>query len=460
MRTVGDQTHALDSGLAAIRQQYDVPTGFPPAIVAAAERAAANTPTEHVDRTDWPFVTLDPASSTDLDQAFTIETSGSDLLLHYAIADVAWFVRDGDVVDAEAWQRGNTLYLPDGKAGLYPSVLSEGVASLLPDGPRPAVVFHVRLSSDGHAALDGAERAIIRSRAKLAYEAVQPDQLPVGFDEFARRVAAAEQARGAGPIRTPEQEVERHDGGYRLQLRPRLASETANSALSLATNLAVADAMLHAGVGLFRVMSPPDQRALKRLRHTARAFGLSWANNETLEAFSRQLDPNQPEAIAFMMAVRRAGGSASYVVYEQGVTPWHAAMAATYAHVTAPLRRLADRYVVQIALALANAHELPERLLAALPRLPDTMERAQATGNRIDRAVLDLAEAVVMQGREGEVFEAVVVDDDDDATQIQLKQAPIVAKVQTRSVRPGDELRVRLVAVDIDRRLLAFDRVS
>ena len=63
--------------------------------------------------------------------------AGSDVLLHYAIADVAWFVDDGDPLDTEAWQRGATQYLPDGKAGLYPPVLAEGAASLLPDGPRP-----------------------------------------------------------------------------------------------------------------------------------------------------------------------------------------------------------------------------------------------------------------------------------------------------------------------------------
>ncbi|TGS08831.1 RNB domain-containing ribonuclease, partial [Mesorhizobium sp. M4B.F.Ca.ET.190.01.1.1] len=107
-----------------------------------------------------------PASSSDLDQAFSIETSGGDLLLHYAIADVTWFVDDGDAVDLEAWNRGQTLYLPDGKAGLYPPVLAEAAASLLPAGPRPAVVFAVRVAGDGAVKLDGAERAIIQSRAK------------------------------------------------------------------------------------------------------------------------------------------------------------------------------------------------------------------------------------------------------------------------------------------------------
>lgn len=460
MRSIVDHTHALDSGLAAIRKQYDVPSAFTPAVLAAAEVAATRAPTEHVDRTDWPFITLDPASSTDLDQAFTIDRVGDDLILHYAIADVAWFVNDADVLDTEAWQRGNTLYLPDGKAGLYPPVLAEGAASLLPDGPRPAVVFHVRLSPAGLATLDGAERAIIRSRAKLAYDTVKPTELPVDFEEFARRVTAAADARGAGALAPPEQAVERRDGGYRLEFRPRLASEEKNAALSLATNLAVADVMFDAGIGLFRVMAGPDERALRRLRHTAHAFGLAWGVDEALETFSRRLDPNQPADAAFVMAVRRAGGGADYVAFESGAKPWHAAMAATYAHVTAPLRRLADRYVVQTVLALANGQQVPEQVQAALPKLPATMDRAQAIASRIERAVIDLAEAVTMHGREGEIFNAVVVDDDEDATRIQLCDVAVVAKVQARGVRPGDELRVKLAAVDLVARSVEFQRVS
>jgi exoribonuclease R len=135
MKALIDPNNALARGLAAIRTQYQVPAGFPTEVLAAAEAAAERAPTDHKDRTSWPFVTLDPASSTDLDQAFTIDRDGADLILHYAIADTAWFVDDGGAIDAEAWRRGATLYLPDGRAGLYPPVLAEGAASLLPAGP-------------------------------------------------------------------------------------------------------------------------------------------------------------------------------------------------------------------------------------------------------------------------------------------------------------------------------------
>ena len=149
---------------------------------------------------------------------------------------------------------------PDERARLYPAALSEGAASLLPDGPRPAVVFTVRVAADGESTLDGVERALVRSRAKLAYDTVRPDDLPPEFGELSRRIVAAEERRGAPRVEFPEQELDRVDGRWVLRFDPRLPSEDANAGMSLATNLAVADAMLAAGTGLFRVMDEPTER--------------------------------------------------------------------------------------------------------------------------------------------------------------------------------------------------------
>ena len=460
MRSLRDTTHALDAGLARIRQQYSVPDGFPPEVLAAADEASKKQPTAHVDRTDWDFVTLDPASSTDLDQAFTISRSGTDLVLHYAIADVAWFVTDGDVVDAEAWRRGSTLYLPDGRESLYPAVLSESAVSLLPDGPRPAVVFHVRLDTEGRPSLDGVERCIIRNRAKLGYETVTLADLPADFSEFAARVEANESVRGAGRVDPPEQLVEREGRGYRLVFRPRQPTEAQNAALSASTNIAVAEALQTACTGLFRVMPAPDQRAVARLRLTANAFGMLWPKHQPLDEYARTLDSNDPRHAAFMLAVRRAGGGASYATYAPDVVPWHAALAATYAHSTAPLRRLADRYVVECALAVANGREVPEAVQAALPRLPGAMAAATSQSSKVDRAVVDLAEAVLLQGHEGHTFRAVAVEDEGDISRIQLIDIAVVAKLRAAKLQPGDECRVKLVRADPVRREVEFTRVA
>lgn len=461
MKTPVDSVHALADGLGAIRKQYRVPAGFPPDVLTAANIAAAKRPTDHADRTTLPFVTLDPASSTDLDQAFHIEAAGADLILHYAIADVGWFVSDGDPLNREAWQRGTTQYLPDGRAGLYPPVLSEAAASLLPDGPRPAIIFSVRVDPTGAVKLDGAERALVRSVAKLAYDTVRDEALPAGFQELSRRIQAAEAARGASRVDPPEQEVTSDgNGGYRLAFRPMLPSETRNAALSLATNLAIADVLLAHRTGLFRTLPGPDEGDVARLRHTARAFGLDWPATLSLTDYERRLDPCDAAQAAFMLAIRRAGGGAAYVPWREGETPWHAAMAATYAHATAPLRRLADRYVIRATLAIANGQPVPAEVEDAFQRLPKVMARADQLGGQIDRAVVDLAEAVMLQGQEGERFQAVVTDIDQRGAHIQLDHAPVVARVDAKAVVPGDQITVELVSADPAQRSVSFRRLA
>lgn len=458
MKTIADPTNSLSRGLAAIRTRFQVPESFPSAVLAAAEAAARRTPTEHADRTDRHFVTLDPASATDLDQAFAIEPSGGDLLLHYAIADVAWFVTDGDALDTEAWRRGTTLYLPDGKAGLYPSALSEGAASLLPDGPRPAVIFTVRVASDGAVHLDGAERAIIRSNAKLAYDSVRDADLPPGFAELTSRLQQAEAGRGAARVDPPEQEVAaRKDGNFELVFRPRLVSEERNAALSLAANMAIADVLSAHQTGLFRVMAAPDDVAIARLRQTAIAFGLDWPPMAPLAQFEATLDGADPKQAAFMLAVRRAGQGASYQPFQHGIVPWHAAVAATYAHATAPLRRLADRYVIRATLAVANGQPVPAVVTEAFEKLPAVMARADAIGGQIDRAVIDLAEAVMLQGKEGQAFAAVVTDADDRGARIQLRDLPVVARLAMPGAEPGDVITVTLTAADPERQRITFE---
>lgn len=461
MRSLVDHGGALAAGLADIRRQFKLPNSFPDDVEQAAAEVASRPPTAHTDLTAWPFATLDPATSTDLDQAFHIERSGSDVLLHYAIADVAWFVDDDGVIDREAWTRGATQYLPDGKVRLYPASLSDGAASLLPEGPRPAVVFHVRVDEAGLSRLDGATRAVIHSQAKLAYDSVRAGQLPAAFSELWTRIDKAEQARGAARVDPAEQEViPTAGGGYELIFKPRLETEDQNAAMSLAANLAVASALFGAHTGLFRVMDPPDTRAVTRLRHTARAFGVPWPVNVSLADFERGLSAADPKQAAMMLAIRRSGGRARYEPFAAGHTPWHEAVAATYAHATAPLRRLADRYVVMAALAVANGAAVPGTVTEAFTRLPVVMGDADALGGQIDRAVVDLAEAVMMAGRIGDSFAAVVTDVDERGARIQLADLPVVARVSAHNVTPGDAITVTVTAANPASRSVTFTRTG
>jgi exoribonuclease R len=457
LKAIHDRAHALATGLAAIREQYHLPQAFPPAVLEEAERAAKRTFPTHRDRSDQPFVTLDPTSSTDLDQAFAIEPSGSDILLHYAIADVASFVDPGGTIDREAWARGETVYLPDGKVGLYPPILSEGVASLLPDGPRPAVLFTVRIDPAGAVKLDAVERAIVKSRAKLGYATVTPEQLPGEFFELARRIAANEASRGASRVDPPQQEVvELPDGSFALQFRTVSEAEIANAALSLAANMAIADTLYAHHTGLFRVMPDPDKRARRRVAESAKALGIDWPKEESLQDLQRRLNPNDKAQAALMLAIRRSGAHAAYEAYKDGERPWHWAMAATYVHATAPLRRLADRYVIEAAHAVANGRSVPEYANKAFQELPAAMAKADAKAAQVGAAAVELAEAVELQSRVGQTFDGQVTDIDQRGARVQLCGEAIIIRVSLNAPAIGDRLRLKLVASDPAQRRTQF----
>jgi exoribonuclease R len=457
LKHIRDRFGALSGGLTAIRKQYRLPETFPAEVEAEAASAESRALDGYSDRTALPFVTLDPASATDLDQAFAIESSGGDLLLHYAIADIGAFVAPGGAIDREAWTRGVTIYLPDGKVSLYPKVLSEGAASLLPGGPRPSILFTIRVDPEGESSLDSAERAMIHSRSKLAYATVRDDHLPPAFFDLTERVAAAEARRGAARVEPPQQEVVAlPDGRYALEFRPMSAIERANAALSLAANLAIADALYAANTGLFRVMAGPGKRAVSRLRHTAKALGVDWPSNMPLEERERTLDPNVRADAAFMLAIRRAGAGAGYAPFIPGERPWHDAMAATYAHATAPLRRLADRYVTEAALALAAARAIPDWVNESFPLLPQVMNRAEARASQVESAVVELAEAVTLECRLGDRFEARVIDVDDRGAKAQLCADAVVTRLPVDGLELGQQVMLDLVEVDPVRRLARF----
>ena len=257
-----------------------------------------------------------------------------------------------------------------------------------------------------------------------------------------------------------EQEVVRENGCFRLQLRPQSWAEERNAALSLATNLAVADALYEAKTGLFRTMPEPQEWAIRRLRNSAKALGVAWPKSESLQQLEVRLDPRVPAEAALMLAIRRASQGAGYEPYREGARPWHSAVAATYAHATAPLRRLADRFVVEAALAVANGRPVPVPVAAAFERLPDVMQKADGLAGQISRAVIDLAEAATLIGREGEQFDAVVTDTDQRGARIQLCSPPVVARLKEKELAPGDDLTVRLDSADPANRSVRFSLVG
>ena len=274
---------ALRSGIGAIQAEMTVSPDFPPEVEEAARAAAAAPRLPELDRTDLPFVTIDPATALDLDQALHLERDGAGFVVHYAIADVAAFVTAGDPVDVEANRRGETLYGADSKVPLHPKVLSEDAASLLPDQVRPALLWTIRMNADGERTDVDVVRALVRSRAKLSYDEVQVD-IDAGtaseslmlLKEVGTIRLNREAVRGGVSLPLPEQEVDIQGDRWHLEFREQLPVERWNAQISLLTGFAAAALMVYARVGLLRTLPPPDPRDVQRLHRTARALHIEW----------------------------------------------------------------------------------------------------------------------------------------------------------------------------------------
>ncbi|HZA03030.1 MAG TPA: RNB domain-containing ribonuclease [Propionibacteriaceae bacterium] len=458
----------LAAGLAAIRTELEVPEEFPPDVVAAAERAAAAPRLPEVDRTDLEFITIDPAGSRDLDQAVHITRDGSGFVISYAIADVAAFVTPGDPVDLEAHRRGMTLYAPNCRAPLHPPALSEGAASLLPDQVRPALLWTIRVDARGKMTGAEVDRALVCSRDQLSYVEAQaeidrgsPRETLELLSLVGRWRERREVERGGVSLQTPEQEVVADDSAWRLVFRAPLPVEGWNAQISLLTGMAAAHLMLYGQTGVLRTMPPAESGALRRLRQTARALGIRWPAELDYPDFVRSLDPEQPREAAMLNACTTLFRGAGYKAFSGGLPEEaeHAALAIDYAHVTAPLRRLVDRYAGEICVALCADRPVPDWVRQRLDGLPDEMAAAERRAKRYERAVIDLVEVFLLKDRVGEVFPGTVVDVDRDRDRgtVVIPEPAVSAKVKGSHLPLGEQVQVRLTSADLSKGVVAFE---
>ncbi|MBB3733385.1 RNB domain-containing ribonuclease [Nonomuraea dietziae] len=468
IRVSGDVHPRLADGFERIRREIKLPEVFPQAVLREAEQVAQSPArTARQDHTALPFVTIDPPGSMDLDQALFIEALGAGYRVWYAIADVGAFVRPGGALDAEARTRGETVYLPDGKVPLHPQVLSEGAASLLPGVTRPVALWRIDLDAEGRTVGVDVQRSLVRSRERLDYDYVQAavdtgtaDGTLKLLAEVGRLRLELERERGGVTLPTPEQEVVRDDDGYRLEYRVPLPSEAWNAQISLLTGMAAASMMLDAEIGVLRVLPSPQPGDLAKVRRVAAALEVPWPEGASYGDVVHGLDPKNPAQAAFLNESKILLRGSGYLSFngEPPAMAEHSAVAAPYAHVTAPLRRLVDRYATETCLAIAAGEPVPGDIQAGLMDLPEIMSSTGRRAGAVERASVDLVEAFVLRDRIGHDFDAVVIDTDErrQGGQVQLTDPAVIARCDGSPLPLGQRVRVRLTQADPGTREVRF----
>jgi exoribonuclease R len=459
-----DAHDELIEALAQLRVELALPDRFPADVDAEAQRAAHDVGTDPAterldDLRHIEFLTIDPAGSTDLDQALHLERTATGGVLHYAIADLPAYVTPGGALDEEARRRGQTLYAADGRIPLHPVVLSEDAASLLPDQDRRAFVWRFVLDEGARPVETTLRRAVVRSRAQWSYvdaqAAIDAGTAPVSLEAlawFGPQRVEREAERGGVSLNVPETRIIADDGrGYRLEREAALPVEDWNAQVSLLTGMAAAEIMLRGGVGILRTMPAAEPDDVAVFRAQTAALGIPWAVEVSYGDYLRTLDRDSPAALAILDAAAGLFRGAGYAAFdgEPPADPLQSAIGAPYAHTTAPLRRLVDRWSLTVCEALANGRDVPAWARESLPALPKIMARSDGVAGRLAAATLDRVEAALLSGHEGQVFEAVVLGRRNDGARVQLTDPPVTAKATGVTAPDGATVRLRLKSVDI-----------
>ncbi len=452
---------ALVPIFAAIRRDAGVVADYGQAALDEAEATGRLGDTEHghvsdrrLDLSDIEFVTIDPPGARDLDQALHLVPRGDGWRVRYAIADVGAQVIPGGAIDAQTRARGETVYCPDTRIGLHPAIMSEGYASLLPGQKTKAVVWTLDVAGDG--SLQGTElhRAWVVSRQQYSYAQLAHDCPPDATELVATlaRFGAARRAhlaaRGGVTLPKPSQEVVVRDGHLSLEFRVPLPIEDDNAQVSLLTGEAAASLMMSAGWGIVRTMPEASAEAVASLRLRALALGVPWAEGDTYADALAKTDAETPGGAAFLVAATSLFRGAQW----RALTPsaplgeeqaTHGALGAPYAHVTAPLRRLVDRFGTEACLAASNGRPVPEWVKADLESVVASMTAGSRRGKSVDRACTDAVEAAILAEHVGETFAAVGIERE----RVQVVEPPVVATCEG-DIPVGERLEVRLISVD------------
>ncbi|HVP68396.1 MAG TPA: RNB domain-containing ribonuclease [Anaeromyxobacteraceae bacterium] len=460
---------------------------FSPAASAEASSAAAAPPDPLLeDLRGALWASIDNDDSLDLDQLSVAEpTGGGTVRVQVAVADVDAVVRTGSAVDGHARANTTSVYTAAEVFPMLPERLSTDLTSLAEGRDRVAVVVWMDVGPDGSVGDSGLKRALVRNQAKLAYGSVgawlegsapppprvaavpgMAEQLRLQ-DRVARAMRGLRHAHGALGLETVEP-LAVFEGEEVKDLRPQarnLATDLIED-LMVAANGATARFLDRAGFpSLRRVLRAPER--WDRIVAVARSLGEGLPpapDARALEAFlarRRTADPARFPDLS--LSVVKLLGKGEYALEFPGRPPdGHFALAVSdYTHSTAPNRRYADVVTQRLAKAALTGGGVPyaEADLADLARHCTEREDAAA---KVERQVRKSAAALLLAGRRGAAFDAVVTGASEKGTWVRVLGPAVEGKLVQgfHGLDVGDRVRVVLVHTDVERGYVDFRRAG
>lgn len=351
--------------ITTIMHRYTLRDTFPEAVLQETEQISDTIPAdEYARRDDWReqmVFTIDPATARDYDDAICVRELGKDsweLAVH--IADVSYYVRPGSETDREAYQRGNSTYLPDRVLPMLPPRLCDNLCSLRAGEDRLTRLCLMRINRKGEVFRAEFRNAVIRSRCRLDYGtalAVIENRGSTNDAEVdtalktAHKLAAVLRKRrmrqGALDLEVPELNLILDAQGKVTDIVTERSDEAHQmiEEFMLAANEAVAHALTASLTPtVYRVHEEPDPAKLQTFAEMARSYGIqagALTSREELTRVAEQIRGHK-DAQILTTALLRAMMRARYATQPMG----HFGLAKTdYCHFTSPIRRYADLLV-------------------------------------------------------------------------------------------------------------------
>jgi len=456
---------------------------FSPEALQEATRAVLPAPDSMLrDQRALPWCSIDNDDSRDLDQ-LSVSTGPRTVLV--AVADVDVLVPRRSALDHHATINTTSVYTPAQNFPMLPERLSTDLTSLNEACDRAAIVIELDVNAGGEVTRSLVYRSLVRNQAKLAYSSVGPwlegssppppkvaasailqEQLRVQ-DAISRALGQCRSRRGALHLASHEATaVFSGDLLTDLRVEDKNRAKEMIENLMIAANGAIATFLSERGVpSLRRVLRTPER--WDRIVALARSHGTALPEQPdapALEAFLMKRKAEDPVHFPDLsLSVVKMLGSGEYAVQIPGKTlDGHFALAVRgYTHSTAPNRRYPDivtQRLVKASLAgLPPAYDVP-----SLERLALHCTDQEDDATRIERQVRKSAAALLLEGRAGEVYEAIVTGASTKGTWVRVLRPPVEGRLVEGGAGAdvGDRIRVRLVSTDVERGFIDFSRES
>ncbi len=479
-----------------VMRSHNLPQEFSDEILMEAENAAVMpSAADLVGRTDFSkdcIYTIDPADAKDHDDACSVERLGTGFRLGVHIADVSHFVRPGTAVDNEAFERGNSVYLPGTVIPMIPEILSNDLCSLKPNRRRLAHSVVIDFDRRGKMLKWKMHDSIIKSHAKLSYEEVQAffdgGETTDRVERVAENLTTARTlaqiltkrrlAQGSLDFDLPEAKIVMDAKGEVLALgsRVRLESHRLVEEFMLAANRAVALEIFRKGEPLlYRVHAEPDLERLNDFSAMMTRLGLKFPVSPNLKPvhFSRFLEKVQdrPDTDFINELMLRSMQKAVYQRENIG----HFGLAFShYAHFTSPIRRYPDLLIHRLLRQLKGDKYPPafaQRVTSVIDNVGQHCSETERTAERAEREAIRVKQVAYMARHVGDEFQGVISGVtgygffvrleglgaeglvrlsslDNDYYQHEDKHFRLVGKRSGRTFRLGDSVRVGVQNVD------------